>query len=238
MPGDALIPARRPAGPVAGSAAGSAPGSGAGWVAKLPARGDFVGGGRPGPLIESLRAWAEEGLAAVRAGGGPARDAFLTAPLWRLGLTEGAVPGAPGVAVIGPGMDGAGRLFPILVALPGGAPSQAGDLPARLLAARAGWCDAVEDAALAALAPDADPAVFDAAVAAAPAAPASAPTAAPSALGLAAEGSAKGSLARAETFGPPPRVLDATTALDAAFFAALFGGRTSSPDAATQRSAP
>jgi type VI secretion system protein ImpM len=127
-----------------------------GWHGKLPCRGDFVGGGAPLPLIEAWRAWALTGGAALRAGGTAARDRFLVAPIWRFAVTPGVFGAGSGIGVTGPGIDAAGRAFPVVIAAAGPV-----DEPGAALGAAAGWLDRAAASLLAALGSASGPAVID-----------------------------------------------------------------------------
>lgn len=150
MPGDALTPAAPRAG----------------WHGKLPCRGDFLGGGAQGRLIEGWRDWALTGLAMVRAGGEAARDAFLIAPVWRFAARSGVFGPVAGYGLIAPGADAGGRLFPVLAAVE----TPIAD-PDATLDAVGPWLDAAEAAILAALDPAAEPDALTAALDGAPPAP-------------------------------------------------------------------
>lgn len=96
--------------------------------------------------------WASEGMVDVRAGGGPAADAFLTADLQRFAAAAGVLSPRSALGVMGPGMDSTGRLYPFLIAC-----EPAVTLcPERTLDANDSWFEAVESAYLAALASDFD----------------------------------------------------------------------------------
>ena len=123
-----------------------------GWTGKLPCRGDFIEGGVPLALSGWFADWASRGAATVRAGGGPAADAFLTAPLVRFAAAPGALGGPAAIGVLGPGMDRSGRLYPFLIAAEPDGPGAA----KLSLAANAHWFDAAEAAFLDFLAPDFD----------------------------------------------------------------------------------
>jgi len=235
---------------VALSEAGAAPPPGVGWFGKLPSRGDFVGAGGPPALFAAWRDWCRPGLAAVARGGGPAEDAFLTAPFRRLAVSAGVFGphGALGVAC--PGADRAGRLFPLFVA------AERRDLDAAdeaaleaALAAAEDWAEIVETALLGALDPAASPEALSRAL---PPAPGPGPVVAarpapaepeegvphrlppalasaepqapapPPRLGGAAPPPA-GPLALVRTASPVPRRLVHRGPPDAALFAALFG---------------
>lgn len=169
------------------------------WLAKLPARGDFVAGGPPTVFVEGWRDWALAGVAALRARGDGA--AFAAAPLWRFSAGPGVFAAQGGVGVAAPGADSVGRVFPAL-AVAAGAGGAAG--------LEGPWLDAAEAALRAALGPGGAPETLAAALRAAPAAsaPLTAAGAAPLFAAVAADGR------RIAREGPA----------DAALFRALFGG--------------
>ena len=124
-----------------------------GWTGKLPCRGDFVTGGARLQMFAWFDAWASEGMVAVRDGGGPAADAFLTSDLQRLAASRGVLGAAPVLAVVGPGMDRAARLYPFVL----GTELTDDIAPKETLEANSAWFDEIEDVFLQALAPDFQP---------------------------------------------------------------------------------
>ncbi|MEL6478032.1 MAG: type VI secretion system-associated protein TagF [Pseudomonadota bacterium] len=122
----------------------------AGWHGKLPAAGDFVNGGARLELITAIERWAMAGMVEIRAAGGPSIDAFLTAPLFRLATGPGIFGAAPGLAVLGPGMDRSGRPYPFVIAMPLCTPAA----PKEVLRENRALFEALEAVFLAALAPD------------------------------------------------------------------------------------
>lgn len=123
-----------------------------GWTGKLPCRGDFVRGGAQLDVFEWFERWASHGMVAIRDGGGPAADAFLTSDLRRVAASSGLLSRSAVMAVIGPGMDRAARLYPFMLALE--VPDDIA--PAETLEACRDWYEHSEELFLAALAPDFD----------------------------------------------------------------------------------
>jgi type VI secretion system protein ImpM len=85
------------------------------WSGKLPCRGDFLEGGDR-ELLTWMQDWAAEGMVAIRQGGGPAADAFMTVPIQRFVGTKLSLTADALIGVLGPGMDRAGRLYPFALA--------------------------------------------------------------------------------------------------------------------------
>lgn len=136
----------------------------AGWTGKLPCRGDFVSGGARLEVFDWFERWASHGMVAVRAGGGPAADAFLTSDLRRVAASSGLLGSSAVMAVIGPGMDRAARLYPFMLALE----TTVDIAPAESLLACRRWYENAEELFLSALAPDFELARFEAMVEALP----------------------------------------------------------------------
>ncbi|MFK7944427.1 MAG: type VI secretion system-associated protein TagF [Paracoccaceae bacterium] len=124
-----------------------------GWTGKLPCRGDFVTGGARLPVFSWFDAWAAEGMVAVRDAGGPAADAFLTSDLLRVVAAAGTLGPAPVLAVIGPGMDRAARLYPFMIA----AELSDNVHPGETIQTASTWFEEAEEVFLNALAPDFEP---------------------------------------------------------------------------------
>lgn len=125
-----------------------------GWSGKLPCRGDFIEGGARLPVFKWIADWASAGMVAIRRGGGPATDRFLTAPLTSFATSAGAMGPEAALGVIGPGMDRTGRLYPFSIAA-----ACPGDIDAgETLRANTDWLTELEEIFLGCLAPDFDPA--------------------------------------------------------------------------------
>lgn len=122
------------------------------WSGKLPSRGDFLEGGDRA-LLGWMQDWAAEGMVAIRDGGGPAADAFLTAPIQRfVGARDSLAPDAV-IGVLGPGMDRAGRLYPFAMACRLDSETDARDT----WMANAAWFECAEELYLGCLVPGFDP---------------------------------------------------------------------------------
>ena len=118
--------------------------SGVRLFGKLPAHGDFVRRGLPADMVAAWDGWAAKALAAAQAALGEAgfAAAWDAMPCWALALPAGACGTAPLSGVMAGGRDGVGRRFPLLLAVPGPAPSETwfATLAQRALAAlRDGW---------------------------------------------------------------------------------------------------
>jgi type VI secretion system protein ImpM len=119
-----------------------------GLYGKVPAHGDFVRRGLPSSFVTPWDAWLQAGVAAAREHlGAHWAGAWDSAPAWRFALPAGACGPDPVAGVMLPSEDLVGRRFPITLAalMPPGAPPP-----------EAGWFDAVEAAALAGRAGQAD----------------------------------------------------------------------------------
>ena len=132
-----------------------------GWHGKLPSAGDFVTGGKAVDLTAGMERWFFKGMAAIRAGGGPVIDAFLTAPLFRFATARDIFGARAGIGVIGPGMDRSGRIYPFAIFLECSVPLD----PALTLSGSHAWFRAAERIFLSALDPGFHPARFDATLA-------------------------------------------------------------------------
>jgi len=134
-----------------------------GWYGKIPATGDFIARRVPGAFSERWDRWLQDAIAGSqqRLGGGW-RDAFLSMPAWRFVLGPG-VAGANGWAgLMVPSVDSVGRYFPLTVAC--ALPSSDLAVVGTLLGATRWFAD-VEAIALQAIAPGADSARIDRALA-------------------------------------------------------------------------
>lgn len=135
-----------------------------GLFGKVPAHGDFVRRGLPTSFVGPWDSWLQEGMAAARERFGPRwAELWDGAPPWRFALPAGACGPDAVAGVLLPSEDMVGRRFPITLAalqahddpLPG--PAWFAALEAAALAGRAGQADA--DALAAAIPlPGAEPA--------------------------------------------------------------------------------
>ncbi|WP_342238651.1 type VI secretion system-associated protein TagF [Inquilinus sp. OTU3971] len=132
---------------------------GPGVFGKLPWLGDFVTRRLPRSFVEPWDDWLQRGMVATREALGDGwLDSFLTAPVWRFLLPAGSA-GPAMAGLLMPSVDRVGRYFPLTLASPLGADPGP---EAPLLAA--GWFDALERTALAALDDATAPEAWEAAV--------------------------------------------------------------------------
>jgi type VI secretion system protein ImpM len=130
-----------------------------GIFGKLPWLGDFVTRRLPHSFVEPWDDWLQRGMATTREALGDGwLDSFVTAPVWRFLLPAGSA-GPAMAGVLMPSVDRVGRYFPLTLASPLGADPGP---EAPLLAA--GWFDALERTALAALDDATAPEAWEAAV--------------------------------------------------------------------------
>jgi type VI secretion system protein ImpM len=144
---------------------GATPGEGfaVGWYGKIPGTGDFIARRVPVSFSERWDRWLQQAIegSQERLGGGW-RDAFLSMPVWRFALGPGVVGPNAWAGLMAPSVDAVGRYFPLTVAC--ALPSASLDVVGTLLGAGR-WFDEIEAIALAAIAPRADTAAIDAALA-------------------------------------------------------------------------
>lgn len=131
--------------------------AGGGFYGKLPSEGDFLTRRLPWEFTSAWDAWLQQGLQASReALGARWLECYLSAPIWRFQLAPGVCGPAGWRGLFFASVDRVGRYFPLTLAFADGAP------PA--LAALSGQAEAwlaIEDAALAGLAPALPVADFD-----------------------------------------------------------------------------
>ena len=145
--------------------AGAAPGEGfaVGWYGKIPVTGDFIARRVPPSFRESWDRWLQGVIEGSKHRlGAHWRDAFLSMPAWRFALGPGVVGAHAWTGVMVPSVDAVGRYFPLTVAC--ALPSASLDVVATLLGAGR-WFEDIEAIALDAIAPRADTAAIDAALA-------------------------------------------------------------------------
>lgn len=88
-----------------------------GFFGKIPARGDFVRSGLPSRFIAAWDEWASAAMSAAQARNEPVfRDAWLRTPTWRFVLAAGVCGPDAAIGVWLPGVDRAGRPFPLVLA--------------------------------------------------------------------------------------------------------------------------
>ncbi|MBI1181988.1 MAG: type VI secretion system-associated protein TagF [Alphaproteobacteria bacterium] len=137
--------------------------AGPGFFGKVPAIGDFVRRGLPGSFVEPWDAWMR---ALLQSGtsrlGDDWLEIYLTSPIWRFVLPPGTCGPEAVAGVMVPSIDAVGRCYPLTLAelvpaASAGAPGIVRSLP---------WFEALEQAALGALAETFDLEQFAAGVAA------------------------------------------------------------------------
>ena len=145
------------------TAAGSPESFAAGWYGKIPGTGDFVTRRMPTAFSESWDRWLQAAIAGSRERlGGRWRDTYLSMPIWRFVLSPGMLTPNAWAGIVVPSVDAVGRYFPLAVA--SALPSASLNIVGTLMAAES-WFDEIETIALTAIAPGADSAAIDAAIA-------------------------------------------------------------------------
>ena len=135
----------------------------AGWYGKIPGTGDFIARRMPASFSEAWDRWLQAAIAGSRERlGARWRDSFLSMPIWRFVLTPGMLTQNAWAGIMAPSVDAVGRYFPLAVA--SALPSASLDVVGTLAAAEA-WFDEIETIALSAIAPAADSAAIDTAIA-------------------------------------------------------------------------
>ncbi len=122
-----------------------------GLYGKLPARGDFVSRRLAKQTTDAWDAWLQQSLPMSRDMLAEHwLDVYLTSPIWRFALSAGACGPNTLIGVVVPSVDRVGRYFPLMLGreLPPGLELSG------LIAQAAVWYRAVENLALAALAPE------------------------------------------------------------------------------------
>jgi len=132
----------------------------AGFYGKLPSEGDFVTRRLPWEFTSAWDDWLQQGMQASREALGAAwLERYLSAPIWRFQLAPGVCGPSGWRGLFFASVDRVGRYFPLTLAFPDGA------APALESLRQDDWL-AIEDAALAGLAPTLPIDDFDRAVAA------------------------------------------------------------------------
>jgi type VI secretion system protein ImpM len=134
-----------------------------GWYGKIPGAGDFIARRVPAAFSEPWDRWLQVAIEGSKQRLGTEwRDNFLSMPAWRFVLGPHIAGSSAWAGLMMPSVDAVGRYFPLTVA--SALPSAGLDVAATLL--RAGrWFDEIETIALEAIAPRADTAAVDAALA-------------------------------------------------------------------------
>lgn len=123
--------------------------AGAGFYGKLPSEGDFVTRRLPWEFTSAWDDWLQQGLQASREALGAAwLQHYLSAPIWRFHLAPGVCGPSGWRGLFFSSVDRVGRYFPLTLAFADGG----GPALAALSADADAWL-AIEDAALAGLAP-------------------------------------------------------------------------------------
>ncbi len=131
--------------------------SGGGFYGKLPSEGDFVTRRLPWEFTAAWDEWLQLGMQASReALGGRWLELYLSAPIWRFQVAPGVCGPLGWRGLFFASVDRVGRYFPLTLAFADPGPPALAALSAEPEA----WL-AVEDAALAALAPTLAVADFD-----------------------------------------------------------------------------
>ena len=134
-----------------------------GWYGKLPSTGDFIARRLPAAFSEAWDRWLQQAMDGSRDRlGARWRESYLSMPAWRFLLSPAMVTPNAWAGLMLPSVDAVGRHFPLTFAA--ALPSASLNLPATLLAA-APWYEGIEQIAYSAIAPKADIAALDAAVA-------------------------------------------------------------------------
>ena len=130
---------------------------GGGFYGKLPSEGDFVTRRLPWEFTSVWDDWLQQGLQASReALGARWLELYLSAPIWRFQLAPGVCGPAGWRGLFFASVDRVGRYFPLTLAFP-----DAGAIALAALSNDAEAWLALEDAALAGLAPTLPIADFD-----------------------------------------------------------------------------
>lgn len=134
-----------------------------GWYGKIPGAGDFIARRLPATFSEPWDRWLQGAIEVSKQRlGAHWRDSFLSMPAWRFVLGPGALGSSAWAGLMVPSVDSVGRYFPLTVAC--ALPSPTLDAAATMLAAGP-WFENIESIALEAIAPRADTAAIDRALA-------------------------------------------------------------------------
>jgi type VI secretion system protein ImpM len=121
-----------------------------GYYGKLPARGDFVSRRLGRDFINAWDEWLQQSIVSSReAIGSQWLDVYLTSPIWRFALAAGCCGPNTVAGVLMPSVDKVGRYFPLMVGC-----ELTETINLLTLTHSQAWYQAIEDLALAALAPD------------------------------------------------------------------------------------
>jgi type VI secretion system protein ImpM len=130
-----------------------------GFFGKLPCNGDFLQRRVSQPFLDVWDPWLQDCMHTSRRIGGEAwLEAYLTSPLWRFVLAEGACGSGAYAGIIAPSVDRVGRYFPLTIV----AQIDVDFCPLDVASACRGWFEAVEELVVAAMEePNVDLAWFD-----------------------------------------------------------------------------
>jgi len=141
----------------------SAEGFAVGWYGKIPGAGDFIARRVPASFSEPWDRWLQGAIDGSKQRLGALwRDTFLSMPAWRFALGPGVIGGNAWAGLMVPSVDAVGRYFPLTIA--SALPPASLDAVVTLLGAGR-WFEQIEAIALEAIAPGADTAAVDAALA-------------------------------------------------------------------------
>ena len=88
-----------------------------GFFGKVPSHGDFIERGLPQHFVNAMDEWLQGALACSQGAlGHDWLQTYLTSPIWRIGLSDGAIDSQQWLAIICPSVDAAGRYFPLVIA--------------------------------------------------------------------------------------------------------------------------
>ena len=133
--------------------------SSVGFFGKLPCNGDFLQRRMPQAFLDLWDPWLQDCMHTSRVTLGDAwLDSYLTSPLWRFALSEGACGSGAYAGVIAPSVDRVGRYFPLTIV----AQVDVDLCPLDVATACRAWFEAVEELVVAAMEePNIDLAWFD-----------------------------------------------------------------------------
>ncbi len=133
-----------------------------GIFGKMPAIGDFFSRRLSGAVIEKWDSWLQELVASSKDQLGPNwLDFYLTAPIWRCGISAGLIGERPFAGVMMPSVDRVGRYFPLTIL----SPLAEASIPAALPLEAESWFNGAEEILLSSLEDEAQLDDFDIAVA-------------------------------------------------------------------------
>lgn len=119
-----------------------------GLFGKLPAHGDFIYRDLPARFINVWDQWLQGYIGSSQEQLGEQwLDVYMTSPIWRFALSEGAVDENAWAGIVLPSVDRVGRYFPFSIATRLSPEVN----PTEFLCMRTNWYQAMEDAALRAL---------------------------------------------------------------------------------------